>query len=120
MENTVQMFFHLIADRDEAAQQDITNWLDERYPPDQYDRDEQEQAVYEEFVAPAVNKLSDTIKKEKPRVVVGINGDKPQRLREFPCTPDGYSQAVDFIDGLEGAEEGRYYLDAPENLAAQA
>lgn len=45
--------------------------------------------------------------------VVGIN-DTCQVLRRFDASPQGYHDAVSFIDMLEGAMDGLYYLDGPE------
>lgn len=51
-------------------------------------------------------------------IVVGIT-NPPQRLRSFPETQDGYEEAVCFIQLLDNAEQGIYYLDAPESFAAK-
>lgn len=41
---------------------------------------------------------------------VGINGDPPVRLRRFAT----HGEASEFLEGLEGVQDGRYYLDGPE------
>ncbi len=50
---------------------------------------------------------------ESDQFFVGTN-DPPNLLRKFPGTPQGYVDAVDFIETLEGHLDGLYYLDGPE------